>query len=208
MSSARFFAAAVAIFVIAIFAGVALYLVFWEWLEDLSEKVRWRLAERRRRQRLPLHARTTAVAAARRPVHSRLAWAVLAAVALALATFVVATHEFGSSETGAGAPAKLQSAPWNMRAVLLPPRGSSTRTAAHRRSSLPKRVTRQTARQTPPAEGTPVLHTTLVSNRHPVSGNAVPAAGNTVAPAGSADGGPAPLRSPKAGPGPRPLGAP
>jgi hypothetical protein len=140
-------------------AVIVPFFVFRDSLEDLAQKLRWRLAERRRqapsrrvpplRLRLLLwepvavrvgverrlrrrlsRARPTATPAARTPGRNRLAWTVAAVVAVVAATAVVATHDFGSdSKTGARASAELQAVPWNVDNLLRPPPVSSTRTA-------------------------------------------------------------------------------
>jgi hypothetical protein len=140
-------------------AVIVPFFVFRDSLEDLSQKLRWRLAERRRRapsRRVPRlrlrlllwepiaarvgverrlrrrlsRARPTTTAAARTPGHNRLAWAVAAVVAVVAATAVVATHDFGSgSRTGARASAELQAVPWKLDQLLRPPPVSSTGTA-------------------------------------------------------------------------------
>ena len=48
-SPGRFLAAALAVYVLAISGGIVLFLVFRDSLEDLAQKLRWRLAERRRK---------------------------------------------------------------------------------------------------------------------------------------------------------------
>lgn len=69
MSSARFLAAAVAIYVIAISVGIAVWLVFWDSLEGLSERLKWSVAARQRpaglRRAQPLRLRVRLVLRAR-----------------------------------------------------------------------------------------------------------------------------------------------
>ena len=127
MSTARFLAAAVAIYGIAISAGVVLYLIFRDSLEDLRAKLQQRLADRHESVQ-STRARSVQFGAPQvwesaavgggpvflrglrqrlTPVPSRLAWAVLAVVALAAAAVVGATHDFGSSSaTGPRASAQ------------------------------------------------------------------------------------------------------
>jgi hypothetical protein len=234
MSPARFLAAAVAIYGTAICAGVVLYLVFRDSLEDLWERLRARLGHRQlarsgraprlqfgahapqiwesaapgagaglrrgpRQQLRLLRARASGVAAARTPVPGRLAWAALAVVALAAATAVGATNEFGSSsETGAGASSKLQAVPWHLGQLFRPPH----------HASLPKRAASKIPRQAPPTERTHVQHGPVVSNLQPVSEQTAPAAGQTFIAAASQGGGPMPLSAPKARSAPIPLKSP
>ncbi len=227
MSPARFLAAAVAIYGIAISAGVVLYLVFRDSLEDLSEDLRRRLAERRgpvpsrRARRVQSRAAPQIWESAsvgvgaelrgwprqqllllrgRAPIPRRLAWAVLAVVALAAATVLGATHDFGSSsETGARASARLQAGPWTTSRLWRPPHG---------RASLPKRAAKQTARHAPPAKRAQVQHTQVVSNLQPVSDHTAPVGRTTFTAAAPQGGGPTPLRAPKSGSAPTPLRSP
>ena len=222
MSPARFLAAAVAIYGTAICVGVVLYLVFRDSLEDLREKLRQRLADRHESSRAhPLQIgapqiwESAAVGAELRrwqrrqpfllrgpatPVPSRLAWAVLAVVALSAATVIGATHDFGpSSETGAGASVTLQAGPWNTGRLWRSPHGNAR---------LPKRATKQTARHAPPAKRTQAEHTQVVSNLQPVSDHTAQVVRQTFTAAAPQGGGPTPLRSPKSGSAPTPLRSP
>jgi hypothetical protein len=240
MSPARFLAPAVAIYGTAICAGVLLYLVFRDSLEDLWEKLELRLAHRQlarsrraprlqfgarapqiwesaalgagaklRRRPRQLRARATAVAAARTPTPSRLAWAALVVVALAAATVVGATHDFGAgSETGAGSTARPQAVPPRL-GQLFRTRSSSTHTAATRaHASLPNRATTKISRQAPPTQRTHLRHEPVVSNLQPVSEHTAPATRQTITAAASQGGGPTPLSAPKARSAPGPLKSP
>jgi hypothetical protein len=160
-----------------------------------------------RQQLRLLRAHASGVAAARTPVPGRLAWAALAVVALAAATAVGATHDFGSgSETGAGASSKLQAVPWHLGQLYRPPHSSLTHTAAtHAHASLPNRATSRIPRQAPPTERRHVQRGPVVSNLQPVSEQTAPVARQSFAAAASHGGGPTPLRAPKARSAPSPL---
>lgn len=104
-------AAAVAVYVLALSAGIAVYAIAKDSLDDLYERLRWRLAKRR----------PTRV----------LAGVLLAATAL---TAALATHAFGSNGPKAGpvGTPNLQAAPGSVRPSLPPPRpASSHRAVAH-----------------------------------------------------------------------------
>jgi hypothetical protein len=184
----RFFAAAVTVYVVAVSAGVAVYVVFRDSLEDLWENLRWWLAERRR----PLCA--AAVVAG-----------------LAVATAFLATRDLGASKTPPSASIGFPSVPRGVSRLLYPRRSPSARTAmTHAHPSSAQRAARRIAR---PAEHTAVRHTavrhpTVVSNLQPVSDRTPVAAVTTASAGGSPAGGPTPLQAPKAGSAPTPLKAP
>lgn len=220
MSTARFLAAAVAIYGIAISAGVVLYLIFRDSLEDLRAKLQQRLVDRHESVQ-STRARSVQFGAPQvwesaavdggpvflrglrqrlTPVPSRLAWAVLAVVALAAAAVVGATHDFGSSSaTGPRASVRLQAGPWNTGRLWRSPHGHA---------SPAKRAAKQSARHAPPTRRTQAQHTQVVSNLQPVSEHTAPVVRQTFTAAGPQGGGPTPLRSPKSGSTPTPLRSP
>ena len=135
---------------------------------------------------------------------NRLAWAtlgVLAVLALATVTAVMATHDFGSNgKPGAGSSAKPVGAVANVGELQPRPHSSTPTVGSHARPASHKRATKQIASPTRPVQSTPVQHTTVSVHTTPVASSTSAAATHS--------GGPAPLQAPGGASAPSPLPSP